>query len=82
MEPDNPYDKNAVHITDIRGASLGFVPRDLTYNICYPVSFGFIYSMGRVTSVLSEPLGATVCVEIQCNLGYSYTTYIIIITLF
>lgn len=28
MQPDNKHDRNAVHITDLQGYSLGYVPRD------------------------------------------------------
>lgn len=59
-DPDNEYDVHAVHITDLEGCSLGYVPREMKHKFCYPVTFGVICSMGRFRNDPVRPLGARV----------------------
>lgn len=47
-EPDNAYDPSATAIKTLSGASLGYVPRDLTSHFPHEVTFGHIHHVGQV----------------------------------
>ncbi|KAK9832021.1 hypothetical protein WJX84_009544 [Apatococcus fuscideae] len=45
-EPDNPYDSNAVKILTLGGTHLGYVPRTETAHFKFPITFGWVSSLG------------------------------------
>lgn len=46
-EPDNEFDRGAVTVNTLTGTSLGYIPRDLTNRIAYPVTMSWVRSIGR-----------------------------------
>ena len=45
-EPLNEFDNRAVHVTSLRGRSLGYVPRDRTHLFPLPITLAFVAAVG------------------------------------
>lgn len=57
-EPQNPHDPDAVAVQSLHGHGLGYIPRNETFKLPQPVTFGRVESIGAEAN--TGNLGLTV----------------------